>query len=186
MRLTVPLAASSQKVLSQRLRRRWSDALTITLFLLPSLALFVIFVVLPVVQAAHYSLYKWNGLGGLDDYIGLKNYQALFRDPIFMQAIKNNFLVAVLSLLLQLPAAFFLALLVNQKLPGRTFFRTVFFLPYVLAPVVIGLIWGFIYNPSNGLVAGLLHQFAPHATPPAFLADRNTVLYAIFVAISSK
>jgi raffinose/stachyose/melibiose transport system permease protein len=161
-----------------------SDALTIILFLLPSLVLFALFVLVPVVQAAHYSLYKWNGLGSLDDYIGLKNYQTLFKDPIFMQAVKNNFLIAILSLLLQLPAAIALALLINRKLPGRIFFRTVFFLPYVLAPVVVGLIWSFIYNPRNGLITGLLHQFSPQSVPPAFLADRNTVMYALFAAIT--
>lgn len=184
MRLSVPLATTSQKVSTYRLRRRLSDALTIILFLLPSLVLFVVFVLVPVIQAAHYSLYKWNGLDALDDYIGLKNYQALFNDPVFVQAIKNNFLIAILSLLLQLPAAIALALLINRKLPGRTFFRTVFFLPYVLAPVVIGLIWAFIYNPQNGLITGLLHQFSPHTLPPAYLADRNTVLYAVFAAIT--
>ncbi len=184
MRLSVPLATTSQKVSTYRLRRRLSDALTIILFLLPSLILFVLFVLVPVVQAAHYSLYKWNGLGNLDDYIGLKNYQILFNDPVFVQAIKNNFLIAILSLLLQLPAAIALALLINRKLPGRTFFRTVFFLPYVLAPVVIGLIWAFIYNPQNGLITGLLHQFSPLTVPPAYLANRNTVLYAVFAAIT--
>ncbi len=184
MRLSVPLATTSQKVSTYRLRRRLSDALTIILFLLPSLILFVLFVLVPVVQAAHYSLYKWNGLGSLDDYIGLKNYQILFNDPVFVQAIKNNFLIAILSLLLQLPAAIALALLINRKLPGRTFFRTVFFLPYVLAPVVIGLIWAFIYNPQNGLITGLLHQFSPLTVPPAYLANRNTVLYAVFAAIT--
>ncbi|HEU5200679.1 MAG TPA: sugar ABC transporter permease [Ktedonobacterales bacterium] len=184
MRLSVPLATTSQKVSTYRLRRRLSDALTIILFLLPSLILFVLFVLVPVVQAAHYSLYKWNGLGSLDDYIGLKNYQILFNDPVFVQAIKNNFLIAILSLLLQLPLAIALALLINRKLPGRTFFRMVFFLPYVLAPVVIGLIWAFIYNPQNGLITGLLHQFSPLTVPPAYLANRNTVLYAVFAAIT--
>lgn len=184
MRLAVPVAATPQKVVTYRLRRRLSDALTIILFLLPSVVLFVLFVLVPVVQAAHYSLYKWNGLGGLDDYIGLKNYQLLFNDPVFVQAVKNNFVIAILSLLLQLPLAIALALLINRKLPGRTFFRTVFFLPYVLAPVVIGLIWAFIYNPQNGLITGLLHQFSPLTIPPAYLANRNTVLYAVFAAIT--
>jgi raffinose/stachyose/melibiose transport system permease protein len=178
------LTTTSKQVSTYRLRRRLGDALTIILFLLPSLILFVLFVLVPVVQAAHYSLYKWNGLGPLDDYIGFKNYQTLFKDPVFVLAIKNNFLIAILSLLLQLPLALVLSLLINRKLPGKTFFRTVFFLPYVLAPVVIGLIWAFIYNPQNGLIAGLLHQFSPQTIPPAYLANRDTVLYAIFAAIT--
>lgn len=186
MRLTIPLAVSSGGVLSQRRRRQWSKALTILLFLLPSLTLFALFFLIPVVQAAHFSLYDWSGLGELEDYIGLKNYQTLFKDPVFMQALKDNFIIAGLSLLTQLPAALVLALLINRKLPGRTFFRTVFFLPYILSEVVTGLIWSFIYNPSNGLIAGLLHQINPTAVPPAYLADTHTVLIAIFIAMCWK
>lgn len=184
MRLAIPLAVSPRKVFSYRLRRWSGNAVTIILFLLPSLVLFGLFFVVPVVQAAHYSLYRWSGLGPLDDYIGFKNYQRLFHDPVFLQAVKNNLLIAILSLLIQLPAALVLALLINRKMPGRTFFRTVFFLPYVLAPVVTGLIWSFIYNPSSGPIAGLLHQINPHIIPPAYLADPHSVLYAIFVAIT--
>lgn len=179
-------ARSPERVLTQRRRRRWSKATTVLLFLLPSLAIFVLFVVIPVVQAAHYSLYRWNGLGPLEDYTGLKNYQTLFRDPIFLTAVQNNALIAVLSLALQLPSALALALLVNRRMPGRTFFRTVFFLPYILSEVVTGLIWSFIYNPSSGLVAGLVRQINPQATPPAPLADQRTVLLAIFVAMCWK
>ena len=186
MRLAMSLPASKRSIFTQRRRRQWSKAATVVLFLLPSLALFVLFVVIPVVQAAHYSLYHWSGLGSLDDYTGLKNYQTLFHDPVFLTAVKNNALIAVLSLLVQLPAALVLALLINRKMPGRTFFRTVFFLPYILSEVVTGLIWSFIYNPSNGLIAGLLHQINPNATPPAYLADTHTVLLAIFVAMCWK
>jgi len=186
VRLTVSRAVPSQKVLIRRRRRQWSDALTIFLFLLPSLVLFVLFVLVPVVQAAHYSLYKWSGLGPLDDYIGFKNYQTLFNQPIFLKALENNLLIAGLSLVFQLPAAIVLALLVNRKMPGRSFFRLVFFLPYVLSEVVTGLIWSFIYNPLYGLIAGVMRQFDPHATPPAFLADPKTVLYAIFIAMCWK
>jgi raffinose/stachyose/melibiose transport system permease protein len=184
VRLSIPLAASSRSLATQRRMRHLSNALTIILFLLPSLVLFATFVFLPVIQAAHYSLYKWSGFGDLTDYIGLKNYQTLFKDPVFVQAIRNNFLIAVLSIVLQLPLALLLAMLVNRKVPGRTFFRTVFFLPYVLAPVVVALVWLFIFNPENGLIAGLFHQFAPSAVPPVFLANSDTVVYAVFIAIT--
>jgi raffinose/stachyose/melibiose transport system permease protein len=186
VRLTITQAVPVRGLLTQRRRRQLSNTGTIVLYLLPSIALFALFVIFPVVQAAHYSLYRWNGLTSLDDYIGIKNYRTLFHDPIFLTAVKNNLLIAVLSLLIQLPAAIVLALLLNQKIPGRTFFRTIFFLPYVLSEVVTGLIWSFIYNPSNGLVAGLLHQFNPHAVPPAWLGDTHTVLFAIFAAMCWK
>jgi raffinose/stachyose/melibiose transport system permease protein len=69
-------------------------------------------------------------------------------------------------------------------MPGTTFFRLVFFLPYVLSQVVTGLIWLFIYNPSTGLVSGLFKLFNASAVPPALLANPQTVLYAIFVVMT--
>lgn len=183
MRLTIPATVSSRGVSAPLRRRQLSKASTIVLFLLPSIVLVATFVIYPEVQAIHYSLYKWNGLTPLTNFAGFKNFELLFHDPVFLTALKNNLLIALLSVCLQLPIALGLALLLNDKVPGIRFFRTVFFLPFVLAPVVIGLIWSFIYNPSNGLVTGLFRQFAPHATPPAFLADTHTVLPAIFVAM---
>ncbi|HEV2581397.1 MAG TPA: hypothetical protein VGT44_11160, partial [Ktedonobacteraceae bacterium] len=102
MGFTIQRALPTQGIFTQRLRRRWSRDVTIIIFLLPSMLLFFLFVVFPVIQAAHYSLYRWSGLGDLTDYIGFKNYQALFEDPIFLQSLRNNVLIAVLSLVLQL------------------------------------------------------------------------------------
>ncbi len=184
MRLTVPAHVTTQDAAAtQHRRRNWSKAPTIILFLLPGVVLTLMFVIYPMVQAIHYSLYKWNGLSQLTDYVGLKNFQTLFHDPVFIKSLENNVLIAVLSVFIQLPIALGLALLLNGKVPGRRFFRTVFFMPFVLAPVVIGLVWDFIFNPVFGLIAGLLHQFAPRIPPPAVLADQHTVLPAIFLAL---
>ena len=70
-----------------RLRAKW---LTVVLFLLPALALYVVFVLFPIVQAAHYSLFKWNGLQPLTDFIGLKNYQVALSNDAFTSAVGNN------------------------------------------------------------------------------------------------
>jgi raffinose/stachyose/melibiose transport system permease protein len=183
VRLTVPAHVASQGTTTQQHRRNWGKLPTIILFLIPGVMMTLLFVIYPMVQAIHYSLYKWNGLSQLTDYVGLKNFQTLFHDPTFIKAIENNILFAILSIVIQLPIALILALLLNGKVPGRRFFRTIFFMPFVLAPVVIGLVWDFIFNPIFGLIAGLLHQFAPHVTPPAVLADTHTVLPAIFLAL---
>ena len=112
-----------------RLPGKW---LTISLFLLPALALYLVFVIVPIIQAAHFSLYKWNGLGPLDDFIGLKNYQVALASDVFWQAVSNNVLIIVLSLLLQIPFSLGLAVLLNRRFPGRAIFRLLFFVPYVL------------------------------------------------------
>ncbi|HEY5112522.1 MAG TPA: sugar ABC transporter permease, partial [Coriobacteriia bacterium] len=113
-----------------RLRSRW---ITIATFLLPALALFVIFVLLPIAQAAYYSLFKWNGLQPLTDFIGLKNYQVALGSDTFRSAIGNNVFIVVLSLALQIPFSLGLAVLLNRRFPGRGIFRLIFFLPYVLS-----------------------------------------------------
>ncbi len=170
-----------------RLRRRsLSRWLLIIICLLPALVIFGVFVLLPVVQATYYSLYNWSGLGPLQNFIGLQNYVVLLEDPVFLNAIKTNLLIALLSLVFQLPLALFLALLVKQRGAGTTFFRTVFFLPYILSEVVAGLIWAFIYDPSVGPLAALVKIINPTATPPAFLADTHTVLLAVFVVMLWK
>ena len=79
-------------------------------------------------------------------------------DPVFMKAIKNGLLIVVLSIGLQLPFSLGLALLVRRKLPGRVFFRTIFFLPYVFSEVITGIIWTSMFKPDPqfGLINAIL------------------------------
>lgn len=171
---------------SSRQRRQVSKYLTLVAFITPAFALFVIFVIWPVIEAARYSLYRWNGLGPLVDFAGLKNYQRLFHDPIFFQALHNTLIIALLSLTIQLPLALLMALLVNGRIPGRSFFRVLFFLPYVLSEVVTGLIWSFIYEPSYGIAAFVYHALHISAPPPALLGDVRLTLFAIFAVMCWK
>src|SRR5271165_6231352 len=97
MRLTVPTAITSRSTLTHHRRRQWSKASTMILFLLPGMAMILVFVLYPEVQAIRYSLYRWNGLVDLTDFVGLRNFQLLAHDPIFLQAVKNNLIIAVLS-----------------------------------------------------------------------------------------
>src|SRR5690242_21389963 len=86
-----------------RTHGRRSKSLTIALFLAPALALYVVFVLFPIIQAAHFSLYKWNGLTPLTDFVGLKNYQVALGTGGFQNALGNNLLIVALSLALQIP-----------------------------------------------------------------------------------
>ena len=102
-------------------RKRHVDvgrALTTALFLLPAFVLFTVFVVYPVAQAAYFSVWKWNGLGPLVNFVGLQNYISIFSDKLFATALKNNLFIMVLSLVLQLPVALGMALMVGRKLPS--------------------------------------------------------------------
>src|SRR5947209_12592849 len=158
---------------------------TILLFLLPSFAIYLLFVLYPVVQAGFYSFYSWDGLEPLTNFVGLKNYALAFADKVFQGAFIHNLVLLVLALLLQLPFALMLALLIGKKLPGRTFFRTIFFMPYILSEVIAGVIWEFIYRPDSGINITLQHLF-PAFQGILWLGDTKIVLFSIFIAMTWK
>jgi raffinose/stachyose/melibiose transport system permease protein len=152
-------------------------------FLVIPLILYTLFVIIPIVQAVRYSFYKWNGLGPMTNFVGLKNFIEVITHDVFHKALLNNFIIIALSLLLQLPTALLLALLVGRRLKGSVFFRSIFFLPYILSEVIAGVMWQFIYHPQFGIPNSFLAKIFPSLQTMALLGDPKTVLYAIFVVL---
>jgi raffinose/stachyose/melibiose transport system permease protein len=170
----------------RRRRPRWGFIATIVGFLLPTALIYIWLVLLPVVQAIYYSFFRWNGLGPLQNFIGLGNYTRILNDRVFVGALGHNLQLVLLSLFIQLPLALGLALLVRRHLRGRAIFRTIFFLPFVLSEVITGVIWNFVYRPEGGLFNTLLQWVYPGASATALLGNPSTVLYALFVVITWK
>src|SRR3954451_18550981 len=165
-----------------RRSRKW---VTAGLFLVPALVLYVVFVLFPIVQAAHYSLFKWNGLTPLTDFIGLKNYQVAFSNGAFITAVGNNLLIVVLSLAIQIPFSLGLAVLLNRRVPGRALFRLIFFLPYVLSEAITGIVFRLMLQPGSFLDAGLTGAGLGGLTRD-WLGDSTIVMITIFAIISWK
>ncbi|WP_174266715.1 carbohydrate ABC transporter permease [Spirochaeta thermophila] len=168
------------------MRRVQQDVLAAIGFLVIPFGLFVLFVFVPVFQAARYSVYSWNGLGPLTNYVGFKNFVNIFKDEVFRIALLNNIRVIILSLVIQLPLALVLAFLVEGLERGKILFRTIFFLPYIISEVIAGVIWSFIYNPQYGLPHTFLGEIFPAIKGIAFLGDPRYVFYAIFFVIVWK
>ena len=166
---------------SQALLSRYS---TLIIFLIPALTVFTLFVVLPIGEAAYYSFFRWNGYGDPEKYVGFKNYSYLFKNRVFIMSLKNNFYIIAVSLLVQLPFALLIALMISDKIKGATFFRTIFFLPYILAEIVTGLIWAYIYDGNYGLVATIWEFFGAEA--PFIIADKDWALVAILIVVFWK
>ena len=170
-------------------KSRLNQPLVIILFLLPAAVLFFTFVLFPIAQAAYISLFKWNGLGPLEDFVGVKNFVRMFEHEPFRQALAHNLVIIVLSIGLQLPVALGLAILVGRKLPGRTFFRAVFFLPYIISEAITAVLWSFIFNPrfaASDVINSLLDTLIPVFKPGPWLGDPGKVLSAIFVVLTWK
>ena len=137
----------------------------IAVFLGVPLAVYLIFVVSPFVQAFYYSMTDWSGFTRNMNFTGLDNYRRLFTDDIFMKAMGNNILLALALPALTIVLSLILASLVTvggssrgqvKGLRNSSFYRVVSFFPYVIPAIIIGIMWGQIYDPSNGLLNGIL------------------------------
>jgi multiple sugar transport system permease protein len=124
-------------------------------FLLPNLVGFLIFSLIPIVATFGLTLTNWN-LIGERTFVGLENYQKLIADNLFWQTARNTVTYTLGAVPIGVFIAFWLALLLNRKMRGVVFFRTIFFLPYVTLTVAIAIVWAWIYHPELGLVNYLL------------------------------
>jgi raffinose/stachyose/melibiose transport system permease protein len=167
--------------------RRVQDHLTIFLFLLPSFVLFLLFIIYPIFRAVYFSLFNWNGLGPATDFVGLNNFKQILTDQVFMKAIANCLIIVLLSLTIQLPLAMMLAILVGRDLPGRAFFRAIFFMPYVISEVITAIIWMGLFNPDpeRGFINALL-ILIPGVHAQNFLGDIDQVMICIFIVLTWK
>jgi raffinose/stachyose/melibiose transport system permease protein len=185
-----------QGVSASKFRRELGKNLTAWMCVVPGMAVFLLFLLIPMAQSFRYSLYDWNGFGPptkIADYevegynIGLGNYDLLVHNRVFQNAVKDSFLIMFLSVTIQLPIAMTLALMVGRgQLRGRKFFRMVLFVPYVFSEVITAIIWRYVLHPTDdGLVNHVLGNIPGYQTV-GFISDRDIVLYAIFAVITWK
>jgi len=140
------------------------------------------FVLWPIVRSAHYSLFAWDGLGPPVNFIGISNYKRMIGDPIFWMALRNNTIILLLSLSIQIPLGISLAILLTGKIKGLAFFRTIYLSPIVLSGVIVGLLWQWIYNPSFGLANSVLREIGLNGLTQSWLGDDQRVLLWVIVA----
>lgn len=144
------------------------------LFLLPGLALFSVFVIYPIVSSIWLSFHHWDGMTA-KTFAGLDNYRELLASDTFYVALKNNLIWLVLFLLAP-PAGLGLALYLNQNVFGIRLVKSLFFAPFVLPGVVVGLVFSWFYDPTFGL----LKLIVGHGIP--VLGDPRYVTYGIIFA----
>ena len=146
--------------------------------LAPACVLFVLFVLYPIVRTVALSLYEWDGVGARS-FVGLDNYYELVADPVFATALANNFRWLACYLVAPL-AGLALALLVNQRLAGMRAVRALFFMPFVVSQVVVGLVFGWFFHSRYGLFDRVLQHVG---LPPLAPLDSETwSLYTMVVA----
>ena len=167
--------------------RRLQDNLTVILFLAPAFILFIVFLIFPIFRSVYYSMYNWNGLGPAVRFVGLDNFKQILTDQVFLKGIGNCVIIVILSLAIQLPLALGLSIMVGRDLPGRAFFRSIFFMPYVISEVIAAIIWMSLFapDPERGFLNALL-ILIPGVQPQNFLGDVNQVMACVFVVLTWK
>lgn len=200
MTTTATQPAAGAGVLPTRRRRagRWTfDKISfLAVFLGLPLVIYLVFVVSPFVQAVYYSMTDWSGFTATQNFIGLQNFKRVFTDDIFLKALRNNIVLAIVLPIVTLTLSFALATLLTvggtmrgqtRGMRGSGFYRTVSFFPYVIPAIVIAIMWQQIYDPSNGLLNGILTGLGLDVFESfPWLGDERTAMVAtIFVIVWS-
>ncbi|APX17105.1 binding protein dependent transport system permease [Phaeobacter inhibens] len=158
--------------------RRNRQALAPWLFLAPGVIFFLFYVIFPILQSFNLSFYRWDGLGD-PQFIGMENYRELMDDRAFEVSLWNN-LKWLLLYLLAIPAGLFIALFLNQTVTGIRLYKSLFFFPFVISQVVVGLVFSWFYDPTFGLLNQVLGWVG--LGPINVLGDPTLVTYGIIVA----
>jgi multiple sugar transport system permease protein len=163
--------------------KRNEIAVTPWLFLVPGLIMFAVYVIFPIFQSFRISLYKWDGLGTLAthaDYVGLANFEKLLtRDRAFNTSLWNN-LKWLIFYLAAIPAGLFIALFLNQTVRGIRLYKSLFFFPFVISQIVVGLVFTWFYDPQYGLFNGIIGFIG--FEPINVLGDPTLSTYGIIAA----
>lgn len=148
------------------------------LFLLPAAILFAVFVAYPIIYNVQASLLDWDGVNTAT-YIGLNNYSRLFSDPFFRQTLTHTGLWIILTIMPQSSVGFLMALLLNSPLKGRVIYRTLFFIPVVISPIVIGIVWQRLLDPFRGLSGALAKATGIDWFGQSFLGMPESALFTV-------
>ena len=168
-----------------RARADLRQRLEIVLLSGPAIIVFLTFVIFPVFMAAYYGFFKWKGFGVPTNFVGLQNYITIFTDQNFLDALKHNAFIVVVSLVMQGPAAIAFALLLNQNIRGRSLIRVLIFVPYVISEVIVGTGWGLMLQ-TNGAINDLLTKVGLSGRTVDWLSDPKIAIWSLMLIITWK
>lgn len=155
---------------------------TFAAFLFVPSLLFIIFFIYPVVKTVSLSFHSWNGFSAESIYVGLQNYQELFRNPRFLHSLANNVRWLVFFVLFPPSLGLILGLLVDQKIRWGGVFKVVFFLPYTITPVAVAAIWRWLYGLYTGFFNQLLMAVGLGQFIRPWLGEPHLATYSIMLA----
>jgi raffinose/stachyose/melibiose transport system permease protein len=187
MATTVSAAPQSATIQPGRAKwLRWNEYSLINIvFLLPTLVILAVFVVYPIINSFELSLYKWNGIDPVREFVGLDNWSRLATDNVFWRAFGNNLIVVVCSIIIQLPLGMLLAVILERggRFIGTRIFKTVFFFPMLMSSVAIGILFKYIYDPNFGILTEFLQTVGAGDLAQNWLGDPGVALFSVIAVI---
>lgn len=162
-----------------RNRNKW-----IILFSILPLTIYTIIVIVPLLSSFYYSFTDWNGFRQDYNWVAFDNFAKIFRDKLFVGAIKNTVIWMAAAIVLPVGGGLFLALLLHEGIWGANLYKSLFYLPICLSLAVIGQVWIWIYQPNWGLINTVLRILELDHLTMAWLANPKTALAAVIIAWS--
>ncbi|MCD8189918.1 MAG: sugar ABC transporter permease [Clostridiales bacterium] len=172
---TVAVPEKPRKVMKKEVR----NTLTAYSFIAPNFIGFCVFTLVPIVCAIGLAFCNWDGVNAVE-FVGLENFIDLTTDKTFLAALKNTIVYSVAVVPLTMVCALGLAILLNQKIVARGFFRTVAFFPYVASLVAVAAVWNMIFSPSMGPVNMLLSALGVENLP-RWAAGTETAMITVIM-----
>ena len=163
-------------------RDRKQTAIAATVFLAPALLVIAVFIAYPIIQSFITSLYDWNGYSANRVFIGIQNWITLIKDSQFWAAFRNNILVMVLSIIIQMPIGMALATFLNQVGKKGNVCKVIWFIPMLMSSVAIGYLFRYALDPSTGFITAISRMFGGGRVD--LLGNPSTVLYACIFIIA--
>ncbi len=151
-------------------------------FIIPALALYVVFIFYPMIHTLLLSFHEWNGATITKKYVGFANYVKLIYDDIFLISLMHNVIWLMLSLALPVSLGLLLALLLSEKTKGRELLTIIYYLPAMISLVAVGIIWSLIYHPQCGILNGVLRLIGLDFLTRPWLGQTPWVLLALIAA----
>lgn len=165
-----------KKLPPNKLRRR--KTLVAWSFIFPNFVGFFIFTLIPVVFSFILAFMKWDSFN-TPEFVGLKNFSRMLSDETFWISLKNTFLYTIGVVPLTLIFSLGLAILLNNKIKGVSFFRTAFFFPYVTSLVAIAVVWNMLFHPTMGPINQILKVIIEN--PPGWTSSSDWALFAVVI-----
>jgi raffinose/stachyose/melibiose transport system permease protein len=156
----------------------------LAVLLAPTFLLLGLFLFYPVAQSFQMSTVSWDGLQPIREFVGLDNWRELFADPVFWTAVRNSFMLAIVSVIIQIPIGLGLAILLDRGSRRFRIFKIVFFLPLLMSSVAVAFLFQGVFDFNFGLLNGVLNQVGLTQLSQDWLGDPTFAIWAVLAVVS--